>query len=326
MVTHADRLPMSLFSRTFIRHYITTMRPYLMFVSGMTGIVGISFHPILSVLKAALLFVAAFCSYGFGQALTDCSQIDTDSISSPYRPLTQGIISRKHVTVVSVSGLLFCVAVFSSFRVANLALGLLAGLGLATYTPFKRRWWGGPFYNAWIVAVLCSMAFLGAAEGQGVNATFSFLLAVIAVFFGYANFVLSGYFKDIEADRQTGYRTLPVVFGRRRAAVVSDAFAILFLASSLCSITIIAPIHSRLLFSAVFWIAGAAAAILAQVRLHRVQTDTEAHRAIAPVVHAYILALSGVAAANNAGLIVPLLVFYAGFLFVLSRRPAVEQI
>ena len=35
-----------------------------------------------------------------------------------------------------------------------------------------------------------------------------------ATFFGYANFVLAGYFKDIEADRATGYRTFPVVFGR----------------------------------------------------------------------------------------------------------------
>ena len=34
----------------------------------------------------------------------------------------------------------------------NLRLVLLSVAGLATYTWFKRRWWGGPFYNAWIVA------------------------------------------------------------------------------------------------------------------------------------------------------------------------------
>ena len=37
--------------------------------------------------------------------------------------------------------------------------------------------------------------------------------ALLAVFFGYANFVLAGYFKDVDADRATGYHTLPVVFG-----------------------------------------------------------------------------------------------------------------
>src|SRR5512135_3245706 len=136
----------------FVRAYGITMRPYLMFVSGITGLVGISFVPGVSVTDFILRFAASFFSYGFGQALTDCFQIDTDSISSPYRPLTQGRISRPLVLAVSGLGLAVCVLVFGGLNPWTLLPGVLAGIGLVTYTWFKRRWWGGPFYNAWIVA------------------------------------------------------------------------------------------------------------------------------------------------------------------------------
>ena len=42
-----------------------------------------------------------------------------------------------------------------------------------------------------------------------------------SVFCSYAVFVLLGYLKDVEADRATGYVTLPVRFGRRATVVVS---------------------------------------------------------------------------------------------------------
>ena len=115
------------------------MRPYLLFVSGVTGICGMSFISELSVSKAILIFLASFLSYGFGQALTDCFQTDTDSISSPYRPLTQGRISKSQVLAVSITGLIFCISVFAFYNPTNLLLGLLSGLGLATYTYFKKN-------------------------------------------------------------------------------------------------------------------------------------------------------------------------------------------
>ena len=94
-------VPVNFFSLNFLRHYWITMRPYLLFVSGITGIVGLSFTPSLSIIATAVLFLTFFLSYGFGQALTDCFQIDTDTLSSPYRPLTQGRINKKDVLTVS---------------------------------------------------------------------------------------------------------------------------------------------------------------------------------------------------------------------------------
>ena len=117
-----------LLSPSFIRAYIITMRPYLLFISGITGITGLSFVISINLTEGILILSASFLSYGFGQALTDCFQIDTDSISSPYRPLTQGIVSRTEFLIISGIGLTYCVTVFSIYYPPSLILGITAGI------------------------------------------------------------------------------------------------------------------------------------------------------------------------------------------------------
>jgi geranylgeranylglycerol-phosphate geranylgeranyltransferase len=329
MKAQVEKIQSRILGTDFLRAYIVTMRPYLLFVSGITGIVGMSFIPELSTVKAILIFAASFLSYGFGQALTDCFQIDTDSLSSPYRPLTRGIVTRNQVLIVSLLGLTCCTAVFAVFNPVNLLLGGIAGLGLATYTPFKRRWWAGPFYNAWIVAVLCMIAFLCGSQDFITVFSSPFMWLVPVVFFGYANFVLTGYFKDIAADRPTGYRTLPVVFGRRVSAWVSDAFALLAVALAAIAINqskvrVLPPMVYGVGIG--FGLFGVLAAILGQVQLHMVRTDEEAHHAISPVVHSYILLLLCIAVFQKPEWAFLLVVFYAAFVLVMKARPARNQI
>ena len=304
------------------------MRPYLFFVSGITGILGMSFISELSVIKIILLFTAAFFSYGFGQALTDCFQIDTDTISSPYRPLTQGIVSKNQFLILSVIGLTFCISVFTIYNPQNIILGSLAGLGLLTYTFFKRKWWAGPFYNAWIVTVLFFMAFLSGTSNFNKINTETFTLTAISVFFGYANFVLAGYFKDIGADRETGYNTFPVIFGKKPAAYASDVFAILFTTSALMVIyyTIQMNTLAHTLPAIIFLLVGSVLSIRAQIKLHKVEKEEQAFGSIELVVHSYILILSGVAITQKPDWFLFLLLFYTAFIVVLKLRPMKNQI
>ncbi len=306
-----------------IKSYFITMRPYLMFVSGITGITGISFSNNTNLIQTILIFLASFLSYGFGQALTDCFQVDTDSISSPYRPLTQGKITKPLVLSISAAGLILCISIFTFYNPVNLVLGIIAGLGLASYTYFKRRWWGGPFYNAWIVVVLFIMAFLSTGE----KTLFSEIApAALTIFFGYSNFVLSGYFKDICADEATGYNTLPVRFGRKISARVSDVFAFLMIIfSSLIILKVTLSLVLKI-SSILFFFIGFIFALTAQLRLHKVQSDEDAHKAISPVVHSYILILSAVTLSYKPEWLLALIIFYLGFLFTLKFRPSKQQI
>lgn len=319
-----------LLSLDFIVAYVTTMRPYLLFVSGITGIVGMSLVTGATGTTAVLILIATFFSYGFGQALTDCFQIDTDALSSPYRPLTQGIVKKSQVMMVSVLGLATCVAILAALNPWNLLLGGLAGLGLATYTPFKRRWWGGPWYNAWIVAVLALMAFLAASGGVAMEAVPDSLpWTIAAVFFAYANFVLAGYFKDVSADARSNYHTLPVVFGRKKAAGVSSVLAVLAMTAMGVARAFAPAEDPSVWVETLSWgcfIAALAAAALGQVLLHRVTRDDESHKPIALVVHAYILGLSSVALSARPAWWALLLSFYLAFIVVLKRRPSRSQI
>ncbi len=317
--------PASITSIAFLQPYLVTMRPYLMFVSGITGITALAFEPIISTGLALAIATASFLSYGFGQALTDCFQIDTDSLSAPYRPLTTGILGRKDLFIFSGSGLAACILIFSCCHPGNLLLGIIAGIGLATYTPFKRRWWGGPFYNAWIVGVLFLMAFLAGGGSFAAMRSNDFVWAACATFFAYANFVVSGYFKDIDADRLTGYHTLPVTFGRRLSAYASDSLAILTLLPIILTIAPKAHLVSAVP-SFVFALCGTAALALGQIRLHAITSDAEAHKAIVPILHSYLLLFSSIAVLKKPAWGVPLVLLYVSFAITLHFRPAREQI
>jgi 4-hydroxybenzoate polyprenyltransferase len=322
MRTIAIRSESGLRAGLFLRGYLVTMRPYLMFISGITGLAGLSFARAGVNWRNAAVALASFLSYGFGQALTDCFQTDTDALSSPYRPLVRGELRVFHVLIVSCMGLAACVLAFVWCHPLNLLLGVIAGLGLATYTHFKRTWWSGPFYNAWIVALLFVMAAICNATAN--LTTMAFLSALMTVFFGYANFVLSGYFKDIEADRATGYNTLPVVRGRRVASIVSDVFAGLSIAFAAVSVVSIEP--GRFTVAHIVLTAGAIVLVISQVLLHRVRTDAGAHGAIGLTVHGYIIMLAAVAVSNMPVLAPALAVYYGLFVFTLKARPALHQI
>jgi 4-hydroxybenzoate polyprenyltransferase len=323
--------PARVLSREFVRDYVITMRPYLLFVSGIAGIVGLALAPQIPAADTLLLAAAFFLSYGFGQALTDCFQVDTDSLSAPYRPLVRGYIGRRDVMTVSLAGLAAIGLTLALYNALNIPLAALAVVGLATYTPFKRRWWAGPFYNAWIVALLTVIGYFAAlgAAGAAAEASPALLATVLCVFFGYANFVLAGYYKDISADRATGYRTLPVVSGMKVSAGVSDVFAAA--GAFACGFVVWLSLAGAAkepggVIAELFLAAGVAAAVIAQLRLHQVKEEGEAHGAIGLTVHAFILQLSAIAAAQKPSWAIWLVVFYIAYNSAMSRRPMREQI
>jgi 4-hydroxybenzoate polyprenyltransferase len=312
----------------FIDAYVITMRPYLMFISGITGITGMSFSDYYRILYFLGIAISSFLSYGFGQALTDCTQTDTDAISSPYRPLLQGRISKISVFVTSLIGLCFCCSIFIWINRMNLIFSFVGLIGLSTYTYFKRRWWAGPFYNSIIVLLLYILSLNSTVYDYHKHIA-AIIATGICIFFGYANFVLVGYFKDIHADRVTGYQTLPVRYGRKVAAVVSDMFAVLTIGGAIYAYSKSISPHQHIIviaFSIIALGTGVSAILFSQYRLHRIRRDADAHKAIIPGLHGYVFLLTSIIAVNQPMWIVPLLIFIAMYMLVLGKRPERTQI
>ncbi len=322
-----------LLSLKFWKAYGVTMRPYLLFVSGVAGMAGFADGPQTGISVALGIFFVFFLSYGFGQALTDCFQLDTDSISSPYRPLVRGIIGRRQVLVVSLFGLLAGCLILFLLNPWTLVLGLLCVVGLATYTFFKRRWWGGPFYDAWIVALLPIMGKMAAVgPGRPISIIFenSILLPIaISVFFSYANFVLMGYFKDISADRASGYNTFVVVYGWKKAAKASDIFAAFSLVATGWGISIVLfkeTFFSLRWFSIPVFVAAAVVLVIAQVGIHRIRNEKKAYIPIANVVRGFVLLHLAEICLLKPGWILLAALFYVAFEWILKMRPEKRQV
>ena len=329
--------PYNFFSIGFWRSYLITTRPYLLFVSGAAGLVGLAFIPVQPVWRIILAFIPLFLSYGMGQGITDSFQTDTDSISSPYRPIVQGLITPKQSLAVSITGLVIGTLIMAYLNWKILIFGALGIVGLVTYTWLKRTWWGGPAWNSWIVALLVVIGRLVDKEYAlrtlfqlGDSHNLAFFLAVLAVFFGYLNFVVMGYFKDISADRATSYRTFQVVFGWRAGAIYSDLAAMITAALTAAVIYLVGFSNFRwlMLVGIAAFVAGLVINIHAQVKIHLVRDEARAHDPIANVVRAFLLYCMAMVLTLKPHWIwiVCTAVFYALFELVLKVRPEKTQI
>ena len=300
--------------------YWVLLRPYLLFVSGVSGAAGLALARDLPAARFAAAFPAFFFAYGLGQALTDVFQTDTDAISAPYRPLVRGIVSPRQVLAVSLSGLAVCGAILAALNPWNLALSAAAIVGLLTYTPAKRHWWAGPFWNAWIVALLPVM---GALCGRQPAAPRLLVPLTASVFFSYAIFVLLGYFKDISADRATGYRTLPVTAGWRPSIAASAA---LWVTAVAAGVAYFAALGRPSAIGLALWLAGAGAMALAHVQMWRTSGEKEAHHSIASTVRGYMLLHLGEIVGVCPAVWPAALAVYAAFEWALAARPERSQV
>jgi 4-hydroxybenzoate polyprenyltransferase len=151
----------------------------------------------------------------------------------------------------------------------------------------------------------------------------AFLFAVLAVFFGYANFVVMGYFKDISADRATGYRTFPVVFGWRANAVASDILALL--AAGFTGLAIVSTGYLNV-FGAITFGLALSLSSYAQVLIHRTRDEGKSHRAIAHVVRCFILCCAAIVVTARMNWLAFIIPFYLLFELALRTRPEERQV
>jgi 4-hydroxybenzoate polyprenyltransferase len=293
-----------------------------MFVSGAAALPGLALGraPIARVVPA---FVVLFLSYGLGQALTDVFQTDTDALSAPERPLVQGTIDKRTVLIASLGGLVACSAVIVWLSPTAALPAAIAIALLATYTPLKRHWWGGPPWNAAAVALLPLLGRMAGGMGlAGALADGAVRAAMVSSFGTYAVFVLLGYLKDVAADRATHYNTVAVRFGRRAAVVWSASFATLGMASSGWLV------QPRLTVSAgtALWSVGAVMLVGAHVLAWRSTTDNDAWPGIQASVHGFVALHLGEAAAIEPRWTVVAWMLFGASIVAMLRRPVRRQI
>ncbi len=104
-----------------------------------------------------------------------------------------------------------------------LPLLLVAAACIIFYTPFllKTR------YPEWVAGLgLGTLPILGTYFVQGTAYTLPAIVASIPSGILVHNLLLLNEFPDVEADREAGRKTLPIIAGRRRAGVVYSALTL----------------------------------------------------------------------------------------------------
>jgi 4-hydroxybenzoate polyprenyltransferase len=271
-----------------------------------------------------MAFIPFFLGYGFGQCLTDSYQKDTDSISAPYRPLVKGEITERDLRIVAFTGFALSAIFVLWLNAWNALWAGLSVLGLATYTFFKKHYWfAGPFYNAWIVVLLPVMGIISVTR-QGLFGLLQeeFLYLALLSFFSYSNFVIIGYLKDITADRRTGYKTFPVIFGWNPTVWVGDLFLVL---SALFGYLLLRD--SGTIPAMVFW-AATLLAVTGQLYAHLVKPKSEIRSSysIETTVRSFILWHLAVVLQYRPEWLIFSVLFYLLFEWVLYGRPSQSQI
>jgi 4-hydroxybenzoate polyprenyltransferase len=144
--------------------------------------------------------------------INDVVDLPADAVAQPYKPLVRGVLGRSTAAwagvVLGVIGLGVAATInwaTLGLDAAALSAGLAYDLGLRRTVFSWVPWWGGM-----AVLPLAAYATVGAIPSRML--VLIPLSALIAIGLHLANAQ-----PDIEADRRTGIRSLPVVVGDRAA-------------------------------------------------------------------------------------------------------------
>lgn len=93
----------SLVLRRVIFAYTKSMRPYLFFISGMAGWLGVVFSGTTSsITKIITVISVVFIGWGVNQVINDLLGLKADKINAPHRPLISGELSIKEAIAISL--------------------------------------------------------------------------------------------------------------------------------------------------------------------------------------------------------------------------------
>jgi chlorophyll synthase len=155
---------------------------------------------------------------GLSQIVNDYCDSEVDAINQPDRLIPAGLVSHRHVWILS-SVLLIVGSFIALYLGRSVALYVSIGLFFAvaySMKPMRAK------RNGWIGNALVSFSYEGLAwlAGHAAFALISWQSALLAFFYsiGAHGIMTVNDFKSIEGDSRMGIRSIPVMYGKQKAA------------------------------------------------------------------------------------------------------------
>ncbi len=165
---------------------------------------------------------------GYTQTINDYYDREIDAINEPYRPIPSGAISLKQVVAqiwvlliggIAVAATLDVTADHTDFMITKLAIGgaFLAYIYSAPPLKLKQNGWLGNY------ALGASYIALPWWAGHALYGTLNWTVVAVTLFYSLAGLGIAvvNDFKSVEGDRELGLKSLPVMFGVQKAALLS---------------------------------------------------------------------------------------------------------
>jgi chlorophyll synthase len=239
---------------------ITWFAPMWAFLCGAvaSGAVELALGDIFRVLLGLVMAGPILC--GLSQVINDYFDREIDAINEPHRMIPAGLVSIQQVmiTILLLAPIGVGIALILGRGVVMLTgIGLL--LALAYSAPpirAKRNGWAG---NAVVAVAYEGLAWLAGHIAFAPLTGPSILIAALYSLGAHGIMSIND-FKSIDGDRRTGIRTIPVLYGPRKAAWL------IVITMNLAQIGVIAAFA---LWGQWFAVLGISAIMLAQLPLQR---------------------------------------------------------
>lgn len=209
--------------------HLETMRPYTVFHSGMLGFAAALFlsEGTAPPWRIALAFLVPTLGWVSGLYGGDYFDRDLDAVAKPHRPVPSGRISARTAFWFMVGYIIagYVLALVLS-PIALLIAVVTTVVGVAYSKALKRHALIGNFDRGLLAAF--TVLFAGAAV-HGLDVGWPLAVLCAMFFFHDSSSNLVGAIRDLEGDRDAGYRTVPVVYGIPRAVFTSGLLALAWL-------------------------------------------------------------------------------------------------
>jgi chlorophyll/bacteriochlorophyll a synthase len=207
-----------------LRRTITLMKPVTWFAASWaflcgavaSGAVAWSFDSVGRLLLGIVMAGPILC--GLSQIVNDYCDREVDAINEPHRLIPSGLVSMRHiwVTTLLLTWLGSMIALWLGPEVA-----LFVGIGFLFAVSYSMKPFRGK-RNGWIGNALVSFSYEGLAwiAGHAALAALSWQSALLALFYslGAHGIMTVNDFKSIEGDTRMGIRSIPVQYGKQKAA------------------------------------------------------------------------------------------------------------
>jgi chlorophyll synthase len=165
---------------------------------------------------------------GYTQTINDYYDREIDAINEPYRPIPSGAIPLNQVIAqiwilllggIGVAAILDITAGHADFIMTKLALGgsFVAYIYSAPPLKLKQNGWLGNY------ALGASYIALPWWAGHALYGHLNWTVVIVTLIYSFAGLGIAvvNDFKSVEGDRELGLKSLPVIFGVQKAALIS---------------------------------------------------------------------------------------------------------